>query len=416
MAWSGGVFTRQITALSLSGSTIWASVAALGRKIRTDDHDNNDTDLANGINACLVKDGTNAATGNLDLGGYVYTNASTTVSARHNLVPVAVLQDGDVVYAGLATGTANALTLTLSPAVTALVDGMQVRFRAASSNTSSTVTANLNTLGNTNIVNADGSALVAGNIKSGGLYQITYSSGDTSWHLMNVASITVVTVSDKTSAYTMQATDLGSIVENTGATSYAINLMVTSSAGTGYNAVLANNGASGTTTVTPAVNELIAGLTTFNLLPFQSIRYATANSANMIISATPWGDMNGMEQYRPKFRAYREAFNSTTLSMATTHTIDLSISQNYKLTLGASVTLAFTNPPPSGSTGGATLLIIQGASNYGITWPAAIKWPSSTAPTLTSTSGRGDLIIVQTNDGGTTYGGITAAQNFNGWA
>lgn len=67
MAWSGGTFTRA------QGSTEWQDDAALQIGIEAATHDNQDNDLATGINTCLTKDGQNTPTANLPMGGYKHT-------------------------------------------------------------------------------------------------------------------------------------------------------------------------------------------------------------------------------------------------------------------------------------------------------------------------------------------------------
>jgi len=49
--------------------------------------------------------------------------------------------------------------------------------------------------------------------------------------------------------------------------------------------------------------------------------------------------------------------------------------------------------------------------SYTITWPTSVKFPSNTAPTLTSTVGKVDTFILNTFDAGTTWYGFTAGQN-----
>jgi len=79
MAWNGtGTFSR--TNGVNTGTTVWAADKAAGVKIVSDRHDTHDQDLADGINACLAKNGENAATANLDLGGFKFTNAADGAS------------------------------------------------------------------------------------------------------------------------------------------------------------------------------------------------------------------------------------------------------------------------------------------------------------------------------------------------
>lgn len=73
MAWNGsGTFTR--TNGTNTGSTTWTKDKNAGTKVTSVLHDTHDQDLATGINNCLAKDGQNAMTGDLPMGGNDLTN------------------------------------------------------------------------------------------------------------------------------------------------------------------------------------------------------------------------------------------------------------------------------------------------------------------------------------------------------
>lgn len=76
MAWSGGTFTRA------GGSTNWADDRDASIEIEAGLHDTHDEDLATGINACLTKDGSNAATSDLNLGTNKLTNVGDPTNAQ----------------------------------------------------------------------------------------------------------------------------------------------------------------------------------------------------------------------------------------------------------------------------------------------------------------------------------------------
>lgn len=76
MAWSGGTYTK-----GNNGTGGWAGDAAAGIGIEAGRHDTQDNDFATGINQCLNKDGSNAATGNLNLGGFLPTNVGAGSAA-----------------------------------------------------------------------------------------------------------------------------------------------------------------------------------------------------------------------------------------------------------------------------------------------------------------------------------------------
>ena len=68
MGWDGsGNFTR--TNGDNTGSTTWQRDKADGDRISASRHDSHDQDLADGIAACLAKNGENAMTADLDMGG-----------------------------------------------------------------------------------------------------------------------------------------------------------------------------------------------------------------------------------------------------------------------------------------------------------------------------------------------------------
>ena len=94
-----------------------------------------------------------------------------------------------------------------------------------------------------------------------------------------------------------------------------------------------------------------------------------------------------------------------TITAATTTTLDFSTGNILKVSLGANITtLNVTN-----ATAGTYLLeIIQGGT-YTVAFPAAWKWSGGTAPTITATSGKTDIITIVYD--GTTYF-ASAVQNF----
>lgn len=78
MAWSGGVYTRNNG--EFTGSGVWASDASAGYVILASRHDAHDQDLADGLNQCVLADGSKPFTGAVNMGGYKINNlgAATT--------------------------------------------------------------------------------------------------------------------------------------------------------------------------------------------------------------------------------------------------------------------------------------------------------------------------------------------------
>lgn len=77
-------------------------------------------------------------------------------------------------FATDSSGGTNTIVLTFSPAVAGgYTAGLEITFKAALTN-NGPVVLNANGIGNANLVNADGSALAAGQVTAGSVYQAAY--------------------------------------------------------------------------------------------------------------------------------------------------------------------------------------------------------------------------------------------------
>lgn len=174
MPWSGvapsQTFSR--TDGTRTGSTTWQEADAAGVDIVADDHDTHDQDMADGINSCLKKDGGNAATNNLPMGGFRHTNVGAA-QARTDYARFSDLQDGKGIYVPTVGGTANAITLTTGYSLSSYAAGQTFRFVASATNTGA-ATVNIDGRGAKNITGPAGSALSAGQILANALVEITY--------------------------------------------------------------------------------------------------------------------------------------------------------------------------------------------------------------------------------------------------
>jgi len=93
---------------------------------------------------------------------------------------------------------------------------------------------------------------------------------------------------------------------------------------------------------------------------------------------------------------------------STADTIDFGNGNKQKSTLTGNVTYTFTAP---GSVGNFLLVLVQDATgSRTATWPATVKWPGGTAPTLST--GNGEIDIVSFYYDGTNYYG-QAGLNFS---
>ena len=95
-----------------------------------------------------------------------------------------------------------------------------------------------------------------------------------------------------------------------------------------------------------------------------------------------------------------------------TLTLDCSAGNVFAVSLNANITtLSFSNVPSSGTAYALTLSFTADGTARSVTWGSSVKWPSGTAPTLTSTNGKVDTFVLTTWDGGTTWYAFTAGQN-----
>lgn len=97
-----------------------------------------------------------------------------------------------------------------------------------------------------------------------------------------------------------------------------------------------------------------------------------------------------------------------------TETISLANGSLHHITLDANCTLTFALDARAETDGWTFDLMVKqdGTGSRTITWPASVKWPAATAPTLTTTAGRTDWLRFTTADGGTNWLGEAVALNY----
>lgn len=148
--------------------------------------DTEDTGFATGLSNCICKDGQTTITANLPMGGFIHTGVGNA-TARNQYAVVGNIQDS--LYNWIAGGgTVDAITATYSPAITALVDGMELDFRATGANATTTPTFSPNGLTAHTITQLGGSALFAGSISAANFEgKLRYNLANTRWELLNPA-------------------------------------------------------------------------------------------------------------------------------------------------------------------------------------------------------------------------------------
>lgn len=107
----------------------------------------------------------------------------------------------------------------------------------------------------------------------------------------------------------------------------------------------------------------------------------------------------------------KETKTSPAISSGTL-TLDCSAGNVFSVSLNASIsTLAFSNVPTTGIGYSLTLALVADGTARTVTWGASIKWPGGMAPTLTSTSGKEDVFVLTTWDGGSSWRAFIAGQS-----
>jgi hypothetical protein len=151
--------------------SVWEDDANAGFDIVDSRHDNHDQDIAQGINNCLTKDGQNSPTADLSMNTFKHTNVGDG-TARNHYATIGQLQDQAVQALSSVGGTADAITATTIPAISAYVTGARYTFKAISSNSGPT-TLKIGT-GSVLAVQWLGAALTGGEIAANAWHTVVY--------------------------------------------------------------------------------------------------------------------------------------------------------------------------------------------------------------------------------------------------
>lgn len=95
-------------------------------------------------------------------------------------------------------------------------------------------------------------------------------------------------------------------------------------------------------------------------------------------------------------------------NVSATTTLDMAGANFFSATVSGSTSFVFAGVPTSTLASGLILEITNGGG-YTITWPSSVKWPSGTAPTIT-TSGT-DVFTFITDDGGSIWRGVQSIKD-----
>jgi hypothetical protein len=131
-------------------------------------------DIATALSTAIFKDGQATVTANIPFGGFKLTGVGAA-TARTDAATIATIQDATGVYVATVGGTADAITLTPSPAITSYAAGQVFWFLASGANTTAVTVTVSGIAGGAKAVKKNGTtALVAGDIASGAMTGLRY--------------------------------------------------------------------------------------------------------------------------------------------------------------------------------------------------------------------------------------------------
>lgn len=130
------------------------------------------SDIANALTASIANDGQTPILANLPMSGYRHTGVGDA-SARTMYAAAGQVQDSAFTWCGTAGGTADALTLTPTPAIAAYATGQRFVFKASSSANTGAATVAISGL-TAKAIQINDAALSAGYIAANKYYEVVY--------------------------------------------------------------------------------------------------------------------------------------------------------------------------------------------------------------------------------------------------
>jgi len=102
----------------------------------------------------------------------------------------------------------------------------------------------------------------------------------------------------------------------------------------------------------------------------------------------------------------------TSLNSINNLTFDLSEATLFEFVLNKNVTqFTLLNIQPVGRISSFVLVVTADGTTRSVIWPNSFKWPSGTAPTITTTAGKKDVFLFFTVDAGTSWQCFITGQN-----
>ena len=244
-----------------------------------------------------------------------------------------------------------------------------------------------------------------------GVYSVAASSG----------GLNSFALYGRATANTNGAGSIGVYAEATGASgasgalpSYTGNLLSGTSMPIGIYSKVISTGSTNTNTTAAGVfeNTSAYGATSYGIYIKTAsgpttVTPLTINHAGTVVA---YVDSSGFWTGSIKAKIQRDSVTAVSASGATN--IDLSLGNAFVVTMNGTATFSFINPPSGTDITSFTIITVNSAGGYAISWPGSVTWSGGATPTRTTTSAKQDAYTFFTRDGGTTYVGSLAIANY----
>lgn len=153
----------------------WTDDAANGINIRADRMDEETDGIATALSESIARDGQTVITANLKMSGFKHTDVADA-DARDQYAVVGQTQDSAYTWAGTSGGTADAQTISVTPAITAYAAGQVFRFTAGSGLTNTgAMTLAVNGLTAKSVKSSGGDDVAPDAVTAGETYTVIYN-------------------------------------------------------------------------------------------------------------------------------------------------------------------------------------------------------------------------------------------------
>jgi hypothetical protein len=177
-----------------------------------------------------------------------------------------------------------------------------------------------------------------------------------------------------------------------GLTTHVSGILPVANGGTGASTLTANNVLLGNGT---SAVQFVAPSTSGYMLVSNGTTWTSSNTITSTILSAPTINDGYTEE-------------TVTANTSTAYTVSLANGTFQILTLTGNCTFTF----PTATAGQSFMMFLKqdATGSRTVTWPATVKWPSSTAPTITATASKGDKFVFTAD--GTNWLGSVAGQTY----